>query len=242
MFYVTFLLVWWLRAGCSRLTLPGPWGFPVLGHLPMLGARSFVTMNNYRKWYGDVYKLRMGQRDVVVVNGPTAIRTALVKKSADFAGRPDMSFRHLLQGHSVAFAPYSANWHLHRRIVHRGITATINDKKAPTDALISEEAMSLGTVYYCVSEQYTIVSRYSILLCLGTVYYCVSVQYTIVSRNSILLCLGTVYYCVSVQYTIVSRYSILLCFGTIHYLDSEQFAIVSRYSSKLYISTFHYCV
>ncbi|KAI0228103.1 Cytochrome P450 1A1 [Lamellibrachia satsuma] len=115
-FYVTFLLVWWLRAGRSRLTLPGPWGFPVLGHLPMLGARSFVTMDNYRKWYGDVYKLRMGQRDVVVVNGPTAIRTALVK---------------------------NANWHLHRRIVHRGITTTINDKKVPTDALISEEAMCL---------------------------------------------------------------------------------------------------
>ncbi|KAI0232638.1 Cytochrome P450 1A1 [Lamellibrachia satsuma] len=143
-FYVTFLLVWWLRAGRSSLTLPGPWGFPVLGHLPMLGARSFVTMNNYRKWYGDVYKLRMGQRDVVVVNGPTAIRTALVKKSADFAGRPDiMSFRHVVQGHSVAFAPYSANWLLHRRIAHRGITTTINDKKAPTDALISEEAMCL---------------------------------------------------------------------------------------------------
>lgn len=142
-FCATFLLVWWMMTRRTKLSLPSPWGFPILGHLPLLGTRCFVTMNDYRKRYGDVYKLRMGLRDVVVINGQDAIRSALMKKG-DFAGRPDIiSFRHILQGLSVAFAPYTTNWHMHRRIAHRGITTMLKDKKSPIDDLISEEAMCL---------------------------------------------------------------------------------------------------
>ena len=143
-FVATFLLGWLMVTRRGKLAMPSPWGLPVLGHLPLLGPRCFVTMNDYRKRYGDVYKLRMGLRDVVIINGQEAIRTALVKKSGDFAGRPDIvSFRHAVQGHSVAFAPYTSNWHMHRRIAHRGISTLLKDRECPTDALISEEAICL---------------------------------------------------------------------------------------------------
>ena len=52
-----------------------------------------------RAKFGDVYKVQMGSRPTVVLNGAEVIRTALVKYAEDFAGRPDFyTFNYIASG------------------------------------------------------------------------------------------------------------------------------------------------
>ncbi|XP_066296747.1 vitamin D(3) 25-hydroxylase-like [Branchiostoma lanceolatum] len=61
---------------------------PVLGHLLALGRAPHLKLTAWRRQYGDVFTIRLGMRDVVVLNGYTAVKDALVDRSELFASRP----------------------------------------------------------------------------------------------------------------------------------------------------------
>ncbi|XP_066279321.1 vitamin D(3) 25-hydroxylase-like [Branchiostoma lanceolatum] len=61
---------------------------PVLGHLLALGRAPHLKLTAWRRQYGDVFTVRMGMEDVVVLNGYTAVKDALVDRSELFASRP----------------------------------------------------------------------------------------------------------------------------------------------------------
>eukprot|EP00058_Branchiostoma_floridae_P019613 XP_002605103.1 hypothetical protein BRAFLDRAFT_84227 [Branchiostoma floridae] len=73
----------------SRNLPPYPAGrVPVLGHLLALGRAPHLKLTAWRRQYGDVFTVRMGMEDVVVLNGYTAVKDALVDRSELFASRP----------------------------------------------------------------------------------------------------------------------------------------------------------
>ncbi|XP_019614214.1 PREDICTED: cytochrome P450 2C31-like [Branchiostoma belcheri] len=61
---------------------------PVLGHLLALGRAPHLKLTAWGQQYGDVFTVRMGMEDVVVLNGYTAVKDALVDRSELFASRP----------------------------------------------------------------------------------------------------------------------------------------------------------
>ncbi|XP_019628033.1 PREDICTED: cytochrome P450 2U1-like [Branchiostoma belcheri] len=61
---------------------------PVLGHLLALGREPPQQLTAWRRQYGDVFTVRMGMEDVVVLNGHAAVKDALVDRSELFASRP----------------------------------------------------------------------------------------------------------------------------------------------------------
>jgi len=99
-------------------SLPGPWwNLPLLGYLPWLGPKPYVTMWNLSRRYGNVYQIRFGSRTVVVLNGRETIISALVQQGDLFAGRPDFpSFVAFSQGLSLAFRSPDADWAIQRKV------------------------------------------------------------------------------------------------------------------------------
>ena len=97
---------------------PGPWwNLPLLGYLPWLGPKPYVTMWNLSRRYGSVYQIRFGGRTVVVLNGREAISEALVKQGDSFAGRPDFpSFAAFSEGRALAFNSPDADWIAQRKV------------------------------------------------------------------------------------------------------------------------------
>jgi len=91
---------------------PGPWwNLPLLGYLPWLGPKPYVTMWNLSRRYGNVYQIRFGGRKVVVLNGRETIREAFVQRGDAFAGRPDFpSFAVFCKGRSLCFSSLNADW------------------------------------------------------------------------------------------------------------------------------------
>ncbi|XP_019613462.1 PREDICTED: vitamin D(3) 25-hydroxylase-like [Branchiostoma belcheri] len=63
---------------------------PVLGHLLALGRTPHLKLTAWSRQYGDVFTVRMGMEDVVVLNGYIAVRDTLVDRSDLFATRPSL--------------------------------------------------------------------------------------------------------------------------------------------------------
>ncbi|KAI8510828.1 cytochrome P450 2 sub U member 1 [Branchiostoma belcheri] len=71
---------------------------PVLGHLLALGRAPHLKLTAWRRQYGDVFTVRMGMEDVVVLNGYTAVKDALVDRSELFASRPAVYLANAMLG------------------------------------------------------------------------------------------------------------------------------------------------
>ena len=97
---------------------PGPWwNLPVLGYLPWLGSKPYVTLWNLSRRYGSVCQIRVGSLKVVVLNGQKTIRDALVQQGDTFAGRPAFpSFAAFCQGRSMAFGSMHDEWIVQRKV------------------------------------------------------------------------------------------------------------------------------
>ncbi|XP_019647854.1 PREDICTED: cytochrome P450 1A1-like [Branchiostoma belcheri] len=87
---LTFLLFVIFRVRKPAGYPPGPPGWPVLGNLPSLARNAHLQLTAWRGTYGDVFSVKMGLQDAVVVSGMDAIREALVRKAEHFSSRPDL--------------------------------------------------------------------------------------------------------------------------------------------------------
>nr|XP_040041247.1 cytochrome P450 2J6-like [Gasterosteus aculeatus aculeatus] len=74
---------------------PGPPALPIVGHIFNLDyTRVHVSLTQLAGRYGDVYSLRMGQRWMVVLNGITVLKEALVNQGDSVADRPYSPLQH----------------------------------------------------------------------------------------------------------------------------------------------------
>lgn len=111
LFVTVKLLLEWKRKP------PGPWGLPVVGHLPFLGTRPVEKFREYQKTYGDVFSLRFGMWPTVVVCGRDTVKSALTHQSDSFASRPPFfSIKSLNNMQGLSFSGFDERYLLHRKI------------------------------------------------------------------------------------------------------------------------------
>lgn len=108
----SFHLWRWLR----QRSIPGPLPWPVIGNAVQMGNAPHLYFARMAKKYGDVFQIKLGSRNVVVLNGDS-IKQALVRQGFDFAGRPDFtSFKYVSGGDSIAFNTITDWWKVHRKV------------------------------------------------------------------------------------------------------------------------------
>ncbi|XP_007251902.3 cytochrome P450 1A1 [Astyanax mexicanus] len=96
--------------------LPGPQSIPIIGNVMELGLNPHLSLTTMSKRFGNVFKIHIGTRPVVVLSGGETVRQALIKQGDDFAGRPDLfSFQYINNGKSLAFSTDQAGVWRHRR-------------------------------------------------------------------------------------------------------------------------------
>ncbi|CAH1243936.1 CYP1A1 [Branchiostoma lanceolatum] len=122
----TLVLVSWVLDIIKRWRMPpGPFFWPIIGNLFLFGGQFYLTFLELGKKYGDVFSLKLGMRDVVVLNSLEVIREALVKKGNDFAGRTHTATGDLLsEGRkNIAQGDYTPTWKLQRKLFTGAIRA-----------------------------------------------------------------------------------------------------------------------
>lgn len=134
------LLLWVVRTARSQVpkglkSPPGPWAWPLIGHLLTLGKNPHLVLTKLSKRYGDVLQIRIGSTPVVVLSGLDTIRQALVRQGEDFKGRPDFySFRFISDGHSMTFNPDSGPAWAARRHLAQGALKSFSLASDPASA------------------------------------------------------------------------------------------------------------
>ena len=141
-FSIRFMRTYYSR---GEKPLPGPWGLPVIGHLPFFGKDPTVTFRKWRQKYGDVFRVRMGSWDTIVVNGYNAVKEAMVKQGDDFSGRPDfLSIKAVksIEGREdgLTFSPFNEAYMQHRNLSSRALRKVTNTDVKFTQELVHEEA------------------------------------------------------------------------------------------------------
>ncbi|XP_069898980.1 cytochrome P450 1A1-like isoform X2 [Dipodomys merriami] len=124
-----FCVVFWLvKISKSQVpkglkSPPGPWGWPLIGHVLTLGKNPHLALTRLSQQYGDVLQIRLGSTPVVVLSGLDTIRQALVKQGDDFKGRPDFhSFAFINNGQSMTFNSDSGpTWAARRRLAQNAL-------------------------------------------------------------------------------------------------------------------------
>ncbi|KAL8196939.1 UNVERIFIED_CONTAM: hypothetical protein K2H54_002417 [Gekko kuhli] len=113
----------WKRIPQGLRELPGPVGYPLIGSVLDMGKNPHLSLTQMSKKYGDVMKVRIGSRPVLVLSGLETIKQALVKQGGDFMGRPDLySMRHVSDGQSMSFGTDSGEvWAARRKLVHNAL-------------------------------------------------------------------------------------------------------------------------
>ncbi|XP_019606592.2 cytochrome P450 1A2 [Rhinolophus sinicus] len=146
-----FCLVFWVvRAWRPRVpkglkSPPGPWGWPLLGHMLTLGKSPHLVLSRLSQRYGDVLEIRVGCTPVLVLSGLDTIRQALVRQSDDFKGRPDFySFTLVSDGNSMTFNPDSGPvWAARRRLAQNALKSfSIASDPASMSSCYLEEHVS----------------------------------------------------------------------------------------------------
>ncbi|XP_019619638.1 PREDICTED: cytochrome P450 2D6-like [Branchiostoma belcheri] len=145
-FCVAFFLACFLLK--SRRNLP-PYPaarVPVLGHILALGRAPYLKLTAWRRQCGDVFTVRMGVEDVVVLNGYTAVKDALVDRSDLFASRAQIYLADALLGFGKDIV--TARWGAEFKQRKRFATAALKNlgMKVGTGSIeekIAEEASCL---------------------------------------------------------------------------------------------------
>ncbi|XP_078699158.1 steroid 17-alpha-hydroxylase/17,20 lyase-like [Branchiostoma floridae x Branchiostoma belcheri] len=116
---LTVILATWLPGYIRRWRMPpGPFPWPVIGNIAILGGKTYLTFIDLAKKYGDVFSVKLGMVDVVVLNSLDAVKEAFVKKSAEFGGRPKTLTNEILTegGKDIAFTDDSPTLKLQRKL------------------------------------------------------------------------------------------------------------------------------
>ncbi|KAK7471858.1 hypothetical protein BaRGS_00035517 [Batillaria attramentaria] len=104
------LLLWLYPRRSSRLP-PGPgFALPLLGHLHLLGKDPLATFRTWRRQYGEIFSLYMGQQLTVVLNGHKVIKEALVKQADVFSDRAEFGLVFLVTDEKGIVAASGAEW------------------------------------------------------------------------------------------------------------------------------------
>lgn len=80
---------------------PGPIALPVIGSMHLLGKREspFQSFTDLAKVYGDIFSIKLGAAECLVVNNLELIREVLNQNGKFFGGRPDfLRFHKLFAG------------------------------------------------------------------------------------------------------------------------------------------------
>ncbi|CAH1780863.1 unnamed protein product [Owenia fusiformis] len=94
--FLVYVFIKTIRNEKSKIIakIPGPKGIPLFGNALQVDLEHIhKDLLRWTKEYGPIFKLNFAGDLVVVLNSYDAIYEALVTKSADFAGRPNDTFR-----------------------------------------------------------------------------------------------------------------------------------------------------
>ncbi|XP_001636598.3 cytochrome P450 1A1 [Nematostella vectensis] len=131
---------WLMRSKAGSSSLPGPWSLPVVGNIFLFGSSPHRNVTNLAKHYGEVFSMKLGSMEAVILNSVDVVKEALVKRASDFSGRPPLHTFLLSSngGRNVAFTDFGKRYIQNRRALDLALQTQTQDSVAFTEKIQAE--------------------------------------------------------------------------------------------------------
>lgn len=144
LFCISTVVISWLRHDRRLSTIPGPkGGYPLIGiglQLPLNVASLF---HNWGLQYGDIFKLRVGWYDMVVINTPEAVRELLEKQAISTSSKAPAPMSHdiVTGGKRMPTMPYGPHWRAQRSLVQKITTVPMTATFVPSQEFEAKQLL-----------------------------------------------------------------------------------------------------
>lgn len=137
------LLVAWIRRDRRLDKMQGPRGWPLIGIGIGLPPKSAEVLGRWAVQYGEVYKIRVGWYNWVVINSPEAMRDIFDKQSVSTSSRSPMPLAHdvAVGGMRMNTLPYGKKWRAYRAIVHGLLSTSLTDQFNPSQEFETKQLL-----------------------------------------------------------------------------------------------------
>ncbi|CAK7218963.1 hypothetical protein SEUCBS140593_003732 [Sporothrix eucalyptigena] len=170
---VILATLWGTSVPASLRAIPGPPGLPVIGNILQMGTRPHRMFQLWAKKYGELFRLKIGNDNWVILCSSDAVREIFDKQSAITSGRTPMPVASDIfsGGNRLLFLSYGPKWRKLRTIVHKLLTPKASDTYKP-----SQEFEAKKLVYDLATDNadeitfYNHVRRYTTSVVLTSTY------------------------------------------------------------------------
>ncbi|KAH6634374.1 putative O-methylsterigmatocystin oxidoreductase [Chaetomium sp. MPI-SDFR-AT-0129] len=142
-FGAVLLVATWLGRDRRLDTIPGPKGYPFIGVGAQLPPRAPVVFRQWAMEYGDIFKIRVGWYNWVVINTPEAIREILEKQAVKTSSKAPSPLGHdiVTSGKRMPTMPYGPHWRAQRSVVRQITTVPITATFAPSQEFEAKQLL-----------------------------------------------------------------------------------------------------
>ena len=140
---VAVIITTWLRRDHRLDSIPGPKGYPLIGIGYKLPPKAPTV---FRKWaleYGDVFKIRVGWYNWVVINSPEAVREILEKQAIVTSSKAPSPMGHdiVTGGNRMPTMPYGSHWRGLRTIIRQITTVPMTATFVPSQEFETKQLL-----------------------------------------------------------------------------------------------------
>ncbi|KAL6064214.1 hypothetical protein STEG23_006320 [Scotinomys teguina] len=107
------------------------------GFLHFLQPNLPIYLSSLTQKLGPIYRIRIGLKDVVVLNSNRTIEEALIQKWVDFAGRPQIIDEKL--DLDLSLGDYSLMWKAHKKLSRSALMLGVRDSMEPLVEQLAQE-------------------------------------------------------------------------------------------------------
>jgi cytochrome P450 len=148
--FITVLFLQRLLQNRDKRYPNGPFGFPIVGHLPLFGNNPPKTFMKWWQIYGDVFSIRLGSWNTVVVNGYNAVKSAAEHPDDAFSGRPNFVSMDILKERikedTFAFGNFSPVYLKQRKLASKALRLFTSKRSEIIEELVTSEAMDFADI------------------------------------------------------------------------------------------------
>ena len=152
---------------------PGPWGFPIVGSAYQIAARPREIQRIWAKQYGELVSVKVGLKNVVLINSPAAAKEIMDKRSAITSSRTPLPVAGEVAsgGKRINMMDNTPLWRALRALTHQVLTAKSSATFKPLQEFETKQVLyDILTDNDDSARFYQHVRRYSNSVILTSIY------------------------------------------------------------------------